>query len=92
MTATSEAVTASSADNVAFPGHDFPNLEIVHIAAHRDYLPDELVSHNHGHRDCPLCPRIPIPDVHIGAANGRLVHPYQNVIDARLRDWRFLQP
>jgi hypothetical protein len=90
VTATSQTIPTPAADDVPFAGYDLPDVEIMDIAAHRSHRPDELMPDDHRNRDGPLRPCVPIPYVHVGTTYGRLVNPYQNVIDARLRDWYFL--
>jgi ATP-dependent Clp protease ATP-binding subunit ClpA len=40
----------------------------------RDDLADVLVAHRHRHLDRALGPVVPVPDVHVGAADGGLLH------------------
>jgi transcriptional regulator with XRE-family HTH domain len=66
------------------PADDLPGKKIGHVRAHLHDLPHELVPHHHRHRNGPLRPRVPLPDVQIRAANAGLMHPDQHVVDANL--------
>jgi len=73
VAAASQAVAAAAANDVTFGADPVTRLEIHHIRAELDYASDEFVTYGHRHRDRALGPRVPVPDVDIGAADRRLI-------------------
>ena len=82
MAAAGQAVAAAAADDVPLAGDDVADLEVVDVAADRDDPADELVADHHRHGDGLLRPGVPVVDVDVGAADGRLVDLDQHVVDA----------
>ena len=76
-----EAVPASATDHVALAAHEVSGLEVGHIAADLDNLAHELVARDERWLDVLLRPRIPRFDVQVGAADPRLSHTDQHVVD-----------
>jgi hypothetical protein len=87
VAASGQAVPAMAADDVSFGTDEITDLVTMHVAAHRDDASDEFVACDGAGLDGLLGPRVPIVDMHVGAADARLQDPDQNVIDAvgRLR-------
>ena len=92
MPPTRHAVATASADHVPLAADHVADLEVAHVGAERDDLADELVADHHGHWDRLLSPCIPAVDVQVGAADPRLVHADQHVVDADLGLGDVLQP
>src|SRR5207237_5882763 len=63
-----------------------------HRAADGRYLACAFVADRHEHQNCLLCPFIPVYDVDVGAADGRLAHADENVVGTQLRVGDLLQP
>ena len=74
------AIAAMAADDVALAGDDLSGLVGGHGRAH--FLNDAavLVAHVHADGDGLLGPRVPVPDVHVGAADGGLVNLDENIV------------
>ncbi len=54
--------------------------------------PDEFVTDHHRHRNGLLRPLIPVPDMHVRAADRRFLHPDQHVVRADFRHRHVLHP
>src|SRR5213079_3119588 len=80
-----QAVAAAAADDVPLAADEVADLEVAHVGADGGHLADELVADHHRHGNRLLRPGIPAVDVEIGAADPRLAHADQDVVDARLR-------
>ena len=78
------AVAAVAAGDVALAGDAVADREAAHFAAERDDLAAVLVADLHRHRDRALRPGVPLVDVDVGAADGRLAHADQHVVRAGL--------
>ena len=76
------AVAAMSAGDVAFARHPVAGLEAAHLAADLDDLARILVTHGHRHRHGLLRPRVPVVDMHVGAADGGAVDLDEDVVVA----------
>ena len=76
------AVAAMSAGDVAFARHAVAGLDAAHFAADLDDLARVLVTDGHRHRDGFLRPRVPVVDMHVGAADGRAVDLDEHVVVA----------
>ena len=92
MPAPGHAVAAAPTDDVALAADDLARVEVAHVRAHVDDLADELVADHERHRDRLLRPRVPRVDVEIGAADARLAHADQDVVDPDLRLRNVLEP
>jgi hypothetical protein len=77
---------------MSFSGDNVPNLRSIHIAIHPSHYANKLVPDDYWNSDCSFCPGTPIPNIHIGTTNRRLVNSYQNIVDAKFGDWHLLQP
>ena len=77
-----ETVATPPADDVALRTDDFAAVEIAHIGADRHHLADEFMADDHRHRDGFLCPRIPVIDMQICAADPGFTDFDQHIIDA----------
>ena len=78
------AIAAMAADNMAFAGHPFADLETAHAGTKTVDFAYILMPHHHRHGDSPLRPAIPFPYMKIGAADRRTVHLHQNLALLRL--------
>ena len=86
------AVAAAAADDVALAADEVADGEVAHVRAERDDLADELVPDDHRHGDRLRRPVVPLVDVEVGAADARLVHPDQDVVDPDLGLGDVLEP
>ena len=82
------AQQATTVNNVPLGGD---TVALFHIGNETPDLHDiarKLVPHNEGRLAATLCPRVPVEDVNIGAADSRASHTNQNFVlsDPRLRD------
>ena len=84
MPAPRPAMAAAAAHDVALAADDVADDEVLDVAAELHDLADELVADDERRRDRPGRPRIPRLDVQVGAADARLAHPDQDVVDADL--------
>lgn len=89
---TGKAVAAVAADNVPFATDDFAGVEVVNVRTDPDDLPDEFMANDHRHRDCLLCPFVPVVNVDIGTADTGLVHPDEDIVDPDGRLGDILHP
>src|SRR5262249_9783360 len=80
MPSAGEAVTTSAADDVPFPAHDLPRMEIGNVRPDRDDLADKFVAYDHRHWDRLFRPIIPVVNVKIGSADAGAVDLDQNVV------------
>ena len=74
------AVAAEAAGDVALAGDAVADREAAHLDAHVDDLAHVLVAHLHRHGDRLLRPVVPLPDVHVGAADRRLADADEDVV------------
>ena len=88
MAAARAAVTAVAAGDVPFAGDAVAGLQAADLGAQIHDAPAILVAHSHRHRDGLLRPGIPLVDVHVGAADRRLVDLDEHIVraDLGLRD------
>src|SRR5258708_4620089 len=86
------AITAVSAGDMALARDTIAAAEAAHFAAELNDLARILVADRHRHRHGLLRPRIPVIDMHIGAANGRAVHLDENVVVTDRRLGNVLHP
>ena len=87
-----KAISASSADQMAFAAHDIARIEIAHIASNLDDFADKFVADRHRDRNGFLGPLITLINMNIGAADAGIAHADQHVVDAVLRFGNILQP
>jgi hypothetical protein len=82
------AQQATAVHDVAFGRHTIALLHISDEAPDLDDIAGELMPHDERRLATAFCPRVPIVDVHIGAADSRASHSNQNFVlsDPRLRD------
>jgi hypothetical protein len=67
------------AGDVAFAGHTLTDPQACDTGTQSGDLTHILMTDGHGGLDVLLGPSIPVVDVHIGAADGSLMHPDQNL-------------
>src|SRR5258708_39498726 len=73
MAAARTTVTAIAAGDVSFTGDAVARFQATDFGAEIHDPPAILVAHGHRHGDRFLRPGIPLVDVHVGAADRRLV-------------------
>ena len=78
--AAGQAVAADPADDVALAVDQVALLEALDGGAHLLDDADELVADHHGRLDRLLGPVVPVVDVDVGAADGGLLDPDQDVV------------
>src|SRR5262249_8538197 len=69
VAASSEAVATASAGDVSLAADDVAGMEVVHVRANLDDLPDKLMSDHHRDRNRLLRPLIPVVDMDVGSAD-----------------------
>jgi hypothetical protein len=77
-------VSTAAANQMAFDAYDIAGCKIKHIRADIDDLPDKLVADSRGYFYRRLCPRVPIVNVKICAANATFFRADHYVVDAHL--------
>jgi len=87
-----QAVAASPAHDMAFPGHDHARVKIDDVTSNGFNDADKFVTDLHRRRDSALCPGIQFVDVQIGTTDRRTKNTNQNIKLARRRNRHFLQP
>jgi hypothetical protein len=92
MSPAREAVSAMTANDMAFSAHHLPGKKVLHVGANFDNFADELVADDHRHGNGLLRPFIPFIDVNIGAANAGAVDADENVVDADFGLGNLLKP
>jgi hypothetical protein len=80
-----KAVSATTADDMAFTAHDIARMEVVYIRADFHDLPDKFVTDGHRDRDGLLCPLVPLVNVDIRSADTGMPNTDQYIIDADKR-------
>ena len=86
------ALARMLADQVPLAGAALPDLEIGHVGPQLDDLAREFVARHQRHRHRALRPLVPVPDMHVGAADAGLVDPDQHVVGADLGHRHRLAP
>src|SRR5687768_864822 len=82
MTPAGEAVSATATNDVSLAIDEIARLEALYIRSYfRDYS-DKLVPDHHGRPDGFLRPRVPVINVHIRAADRRLLDLNQDIVDS----------
>src|SRR6185369_4853910 len=84
VTAPGAAVAAEAAGDVAFARYAVADREAAHFLAHVDDLADVLMTDVHRHRNRLARPLVPVPDMHVGAADRCLADAYHHVVVADL--------
>src|SRR5487761_2491227 len=92
MASTSEAVATTAARDVTFSAHDVAGIKVVDIGPDLYNLAHKLVANRHGNSYGLLRPLVPQVDMHVSAADARLVNANQYIIDADSRFRDLLQP
>ncbi|MCY1356045.1 hypothetical protein D9M69_424840 [compost metagenome] len=92
MPAAGAAVAAFAADDMALARHPLADMVLGDGRADLGDLAHELMADDHRHRDGLLRPLVPVPDVHVGAADRRFLHLDQHVVRADLRHRHPLHP
>ena len=92
MTPACQAIAAAFADDVAFARHDIADPESGNIGAHPDDFAGEFMADGHRHGDGLLRPVVPVVDMHVRAANGRLFYFNEDVVIADFRLGDIVQP
>ena len=77
---------------MALSGDTIARLEAAHFAADLDHLATEFMSDRHRHRDRLPCPRVPVIDVHVGAADRGLADADQDVVMTHARLGNLFHP
>ena len=92
MTPPGEAIAAVPAGNVAFADNEIAGRETFYVIADKIDNADKLVADGHRHRDRFLRPRVPIIDMDVSPADGRLQDPDEHVVAADFRSRNLLEP
>ena len=87
-----EAVPATPAHDMPLRAHDVALAEIIHVRSDVHDLADELMPHDHRHRDRLLRPRVPFENVQVRPADARLEDADEHVVDSDDRLGNVLQP
>ena len=82
MPSSGKAVAAAAADHMPFAADDIAGEKVVDVRTDGNNLADKLMTDGHGHGDRLLRPLVPLVDMNIGAADSRLMHAHQHVVDA----------
>src|SRR5450759_965247 len=82
----SAAAAAEAADDVSLAGDALVDAEAADAFADLRHVPHELVPEDLRRTDGALRPRVPVPDVHIGAADGDLLDADQQIAGADPRN------
>lgn len=80
VSATGEAVAATTAGEVSFPGDEVAYFEVGDIFPDFDDASDEFVSDDHGDWDRFLSPGVPEVDVEVGAADSGAINFDQDIL------------
>jgi hypothetical protein len=75
----------ASADDVAFRRHAVADRDVGHEASDLHHVARELVADGERRSASALCPRVPLVDVHVGAAHAGAPHLDQHFVVADLR-------
>jgi hypothetical protein len=92
MPSSCEAVSATTAHDMAFPTHDIARMEVVYIGTDFHDLSDEFVTDGHRDRYGLSCPLVPLVNVDIRSAYTGIPNADQYVIDANGRLCNLFQP
>ena len=86
------AVAALAADDMALARDPLADMVFGDRRADLGDLADELMADDHRHRNGLLRPLVPVPDMHVGAADRGFLHPDQHVVRAGFRHRHMLHP
>ncbi len=86
------AVAAMAADDVAFARDALADLVFRHRRAEIGHRSDEFMAGHHRHRNGLLRPLVPVVDMHVGAADRRLLDLDQHIVRADLRHRHLFHP
>ncbi len=86
------AVAALAADDMAFAGDPLADMILGDGRTDLGDLAAEFMTDDHRHRNGLLRPLVPVPDMHVGAADGRFLHADQNVVRPDFRHRYILHP
>ena len=75
-----------------FSGHNLPDLEALDIGTETDNFAYKFMSDDHRHGNGLLGPIVPMPDMHVRAANRGSPHANECVIDSGNRLFHLLEP
>jgi hypothetical protein len=92
MSPAGQAIAAMAAGDVTFCDNEIALGKSFHVIAHAIHNAHELMPDNHRHRDRFLCPRVPVIDMHVGAADGCFQHAYQHIVAAEFWNGNVFQP
>ena len=87
-----QTIPAMAAGDVTFTDDEIARSEPLDMVADGIDHPDKLMPDRHRNGDRLLCPRIPIVNVDIGAADGRFHNPNPDIIAAYFGHRDILQP
>jgi hypothetical protein len=87
-----KAVSATTADDMAFPTHDIARMEVVYIRTDFHDLPDKFMTDGHWDGDGLSCPLVPLVNMDIRSANTGIPNADQYIIDADGRFCNLFQP
>jgi hypothetical protein len=91
MTPSSQTVSTAAAYDMSFSRDEIVDFEIVNIVSNLNDPAYELVTDGHGDGNGLLSPLVPVVNVHIRAADCRLVNLDEDVIDPHFRHRNLFQ-
>jgi hypothetical protein len=91
MTPSSQTVSTAAAYYMSFSRDEIADFEIVNIASDLNDPAYELVTDRHGDGNGLSSPLVPVVNVHIRAADRRLVNLDEDVIDPHFRNRNLFQ-
>ena len=81
-----------STGDVTFAYDQIAPRKSFHVIANAIHNADKLMANDHRYRDRFLCPRVPIVDVHVRAADRCFQHADQHIVAADIWNGNFLEP
>ena len=87
LATTSQAVAASTTDQMAFTTDQITDFEIIDVATEFNHMANEFVTDNQRHRNGALGPGIPIINMQISAADTGAIDANEHVVNANFGHW-----
>src|SRR5690349_2158737 len=92
MTSPGQAISAMATGDVAFAHHEIAGRKAFYVIANKIDHADKFMTDDHWHGNRFLGPGVPVVDVHVGSADGRLQDANEHVIAPNLWNRHFLEP